>query len=83
MSAATALHDAKKAEEEVAAMAVKAIEHPGVGKRQAMGKEAGIRTPVLVHSGWRPADDRPDPERRLLFDLNDSTRPCPGRLSTT
>jgi uncharacterized protein (DUF2252 family) len=61
VSAATVRHDAQKPEEEVAAMAVKAIEHPGVGKRQAMGKEAGIRTPVLVHSGWRPADNRPDP----------------------
>jgi len=42
-------------------MAVKTIEHPGVGERRAMGKDAQVRTPVLAHSGWRPAADRPDP----------------------
>ena len=42
-------------------MAVKTIEHPGVGERRAMGKEAGVRTPPSSHSGWRPAADRPDP----------------------
>jgi Uncharacterized protein conserved in bacteria (DUF2252) len=42
-------------------MAVKTIEHPGVGERRSMGKEAGVRTPPSSHSGWRPAADRPDP----------------------
>jgi uncharacterized protein (DUF2252 family) len=42
-------------------MAVKTIEHPGVGERQAMGQEAGVRTPPSSHAGWRPAADRPDP----------------------
>ncbi len=42
-------------------MAAKTIEHPDVGERRAMGKEAGVRTPVLVHSGWQPAADRPNP----------------------
>ena len=42
-------------------MAVKTIEHPGVGERRAMGNEAGVRTPLSSHSGWRPAADRPDP----------------------
>jgi hypothetical protein len=53
-------------------MAVKAIEHPSVGKRQAMGREAGIRTPVLAHSGWQAAADRPDPV--ALLEAQDLTR---------
>jgi voltage-gated potassium channel len=45
----------------LATSAIAAEVAPGVGKRQAMGKEAGMGTPVLVHSGWRAAEDRPDP----------------------
>jgi len=42
-------------------MAVKKVEHPSIGERQARGKEAQLRTPVGSHAGWRPATDRPDP----------------------
>jgi uncharacterized protein (DUF2252 family) len=42
-------------------MAVKTIEHPSTGERQAKGKQAREQTPLPSHSGWRPAADRPDP----------------------
>ena len=42
-------------------MAMKTIEHPDVGEREAMGKKAAVRTPPSSHTGWRRAADRPDP----------------------
>ena len=35
--------------------------HPSVDERMARGREAAGRTPPSVHSGWKPAADRPDP----------------------
>ena len=35
--------------------------HPSVDERVARGREAAGRTPPSVHSGWKPAADRPDP----------------------
>jgi len=37
------------------------IAHPNVAERQAEGKEARERSPLVGHSGWVPASDRPDP----------------------
>jgi uncharacterized protein (DUF2252 family) len=42
-------------------MATRKIAHPSIDERRASGKEAGNRTPVSSHQGWRPAADRPDP----------------------
>src|SRR4029453_4458086 len=35
--------------------------HPTVADRRARGKQARDRTPLLTHTGWMPAVDRPDP----------------------
>ena len=35
--------------------------HPGVDERRARGREAAQVTPPSIHSGWKPAEDRPDP----------------------
>jgi hypothetical protein len=32
-----------------------------VDERRARGREAAKLTPPSVHSGWKPAEDRPDP----------------------
>ena len=37
------------------------IAHPSLDERMARGREAAGRTPPSVHSGWKPAADRPDP----------------------
>jgi len=37
------------------------IAHPSIDERKARGAEARQLTPPSSHSGWRPADDRPDP----------------------
>ncbi len=37
------------------------IAHPSVDERTARGREAVGRTPPSIHSGWKPAADRPDP----------------------
>ena len=42
-------------------MATRKIAHPSIDERRASGKEAGNRTPVSSHQGWRPAGERPDP----------------------
>ncbi len=42
-------------------MAVTAMAHPSVEERRLMGKAGRERSPLGGHSGWEPADDRPDP----------------------
>jgi uncharacterized protein (DUF2252 family) len=37
------------------------IAHPSVEDRRARGLETRDQAPLSSHSGWRPADDRPDP----------------------
>src|SRR5262245_56453175 len=37
------------------------IEHPSLADRMAEGRDARDRVPPSSHSGWRPAEDRPDP----------------------
>jgi len=37
------------------------VAHPNVDERKARGLEAAGRTPPSIHSGWKPAADRPDP----------------------
>ena len=36
------------------------IAHPSVDERMARGREAAGRTPPSIHSGWKPAADRPN-----------------------
>jgi hypothetical protein len=56
-------------------MAVKTrIAHPSVEERRAHGKEARDRTPLSSHTGWTPADDRPDPVA-LLEEQNATREP--------
>ena len=40
---------------------IQKIAHPSVDERVARGREAAGRTPPSIHSGWKPAADRPDP----------------------
>jgi uncharacterized protein (DUF2252 family) len=47
-------------------MAVQRIAHRSVAERQSAGKEALERTPLSSHSGWRPAEGRPDPVSLLM-----------------
>src|SRR5450631_2052158 len=42
-------------------MAVRVMAHPSVADRAAQGADARIQAPPELHTGWRPADDRPDP----------------------
>ena len=42
-------------------MARTRIAHPSIDERKARGAVARQLTPPSSHSGWRPADDRPDP----------------------
>src|ERR1700742_574426 len=37
------------------------IAHPSVEDRKARGLETRDQAPLSSHSGWRPAQDRPDP----------------------
>ncbi len=53
---------------------VKKIEHPTVEERQARGKEARDRADLSGHSGWVPAQDRPDPVA-LLEEQNATREP--------
>jgi uncharacterized protein (DUF2252 family) len=46
-------------------MTVTVTEHPSVEDRKARGFAAGDQVPLSSHSGWRPAEDRPDPVRLL------------------
>jgi uncharacterized protein (DUF2252 family) len=46
--------------------------HPTVADRRARGKQARDRTPLLTHTGWMPAVDRPDPV--ALLQEQDATR---------
>ena len=55
-------------------MADKKVSHLSVAERRAKGKDARERTPVSVHSRWRPAGDRPDPIA-LLEDQNTTREP--------
>jgi uncharacterized protein (DUF2252 family) len=53
-------------------VAVRKIAHPSVNDRKAKGLEARDRTPLLGHTKWRPAADRPDPV--ALLEEQDTTR---------
>ena len=46
-------------------MAVKVMAHPSVADRVAQGADARSATPPAAHTGWAPADDRPDPVAQL------------------
>ena len=46
-------------------MTVTRVVHPSVADRRAKGADARIATPPVSHSGWVPADDRPDPVEML------------------
>jgi uncharacterized protein (DUF2252 family) len=48
------------------------IAHPSVEDRRAMGTDSRDRAPLSSHSGWRPAEDRPDPV--ALLDEQNKTR---------
>jgi uncharacterized protein (DUF2252 family) len=50
------------------------IAHPSVEERRAHGKEARDRTPVSSHTGWTPANNRPDPVA-LLEEQNRTREP--------
>jgi uncharacterized protein (DUF2252 family) len=39
----------------------KRIPHPSIDERRARGREAAGLRPPSIHSGWKPAADRPDP----------------------
>ena len=53
---------------------MKRIEHPTVEERRARGKAARDRVAPSGHSGWVPADDRPDPVA-LLEEQNATREP--------
>ena len=53
---------------------MKRIEHPTVEERRAQGKAARDRVAPSDHSGWVPADDRPDPVA-LLEEQNATREP--------
>jgi uncharacterized protein (DUF2252 family) len=55
-------------------MTVRQIEHRGIGERKALGRQARDRTPLVSHSGWQPATDRPDPVA-LLAEQNLTREP--------
>ena len=42
-------------------MSVQEMQHTTVDESKARGLEAAGRTPPSIHSGWKPAADRPDP----------------------
>ena len=46
-------------------MAVNVMAHPSVADRRAQGADARIQTPAELHTGWKPAGDRPDPVAQL------------------
>ena len=53
---------------------MKRIEHPTLEERKARGKAARDRVAPSGHSGWVPADDRPDPVA-LLEEQNATREP--------
>jgi uncharacterized protein (DUF2252 family) len=53
-------------------MAGSTTAHPTVADRRARGKQARDRTPLVTHTGWMPAADRPDPVG--LLQEQDATR---------
>jgi len=48
------------------------VAHPSVDERMARGREAASLTPPSIHSGWKPAADRPDPV--VLLEAQNLTR---------
>jgi len=48
------------------------VAHPTVDERKARGMEAAGLTPPSIHSGWKPAADRPDPV--VLLEAQNLTR---------
>ena len=46
--------------------------HPSVDERTARGREIAGLTPPSIHSGWKPAGDRPDPV--VLLEAQNLTR---------
>jgi Uncharacterized protein conserved in bacteria (DUF2252) len=56
----------------VARMTLTEIAHPSIDERRTTGREAGSRTPLSSHAGWRPAADRPDPV--ALLEAQNTTR---------
>jgi uncharacterized protein (DUF2252 family) len=52
--------------------AVSKVTHLSLDERQAEGRQASDRTPPSSHSGWHPAEDRPDPV--ALLEEQDLTR---------
>ena len=60
-------------------MAVKVMAHPSVADRAAHGADARIQTPPELHTGWLPAEDRPDPVTQLEEqNVDQGTRPGAG-----
>ena len=57
---------------------MKVIEHPTVEERIARGKAARDRVSPSDHSGWAPADSRPDPVA-LLEEQNATREPTWSR----
>ena len=55
-------------------MAGKAKPHRSVADRQAQGSDARSASPPLMHAGWTPAADRPDP-MALLEEQNVTREP--------
>src|SRR5664279_3948086 len=55
-------------------MAVNVMTHPSVADRRAQGADARIQTPPSLHTGWKPAGDRPDPVT-VLEDQNLTREP--------
>jgi uncharacterized protein (DUF2252 family) len=45
----------------MAVQKAKRIPHPSLDERRARGREAAAVRPPSIHSGWKPAADRPDP----------------------
>jgi len=48
------------------------VAHPSVDERMARGRDAASLTPPSIHSGWKPATDRPDPV--VLLEAQNLTR---------
>ena len=53
-------------------MAARVIAHPTIDERRARGMEARSRAGRSSHTGWTPAEDRPDPV--ALLEEQDTTR---------
>jgi uncharacterized protein (DUF2252 family) len=51
---------------------IQEIAHLSVDERTARGSEAATLTPPSIHSGWKPAADRPDPV--VLLEAQNLTR---------